>query len=901
MSIVSVLTRALKDKLTPSDQTELAAGFAALENASKATTTTRATQVMVGSLSLSTMSGIEITNPETGTRAVVMEPSGDVKIGSNVDSPGYTSMSIFSNDGAYNSEVFGSGDLLLGDNSSGQGNLLWDKSAGKLYIRSGTTPSVEIGSGGIIVSWAEIGGWTVNSTSITSPAGSIVLDSTNNRILAGTGINLNGPQQSIYVGASAGITLHGPTESIIVGAASPQLVINGSTKTFYSSNYSNGAAGFIIQAADGDAEFNNIVARGTFRTSVFQYESLSAIAGHLHISKSAAEVYEDVTTAATFTLKLKNADGGGVLINLNDILEIKSWNGTELIDVYVTAGAVTDAGTYCYFTATLQSGGTGKSIQKGMAVVNLGPSGSGAILLQAGDPQTPDTPTRMSIRTHAGSPWTAWTNRVVIGDMYNTYDVSTNHYWGLGIGDYAGGSGNFLTYNHDNSNTFRIQAGDGGVTLSNLGLRFVTPTTEAYKSGMEWYSGGSSTLSMVSWLDSGITSRTKLKVPAVAGMDTDVLIEVKAPTTKMSNLTLSAQSGIATGPSIQLYADDDGAGAKSQVSISSELSTISSKLHIYGNGIYVGGLTYSKDVPGGTIILESTASGYGFVSASTNGLYLAHNQYYDGSTWRTWSAGTSDHVAVGIGAGRAFDVYSDTTSRAADAATSSVNTLRVATSGALTSIHGAYFGTLGGSVAAGEVIGTAGFKSGGAMRTEGSGLPTGYTGAGVETAWLGSYGRVIAYNRTSSAYQPLYLTGSLIYLQEGTSTNLQVYNGDVYSSVWQGWEGSSTITGWTSFTAKEIFIKQIGKTVICSFYIDGTSNSTSTQFTLPFTSVNATNHYTQNAIRIRNNSTWAFGVASVAPNSNVVICYPDAAASSWSSSNIKTIVGEIVFQATAIV
>jgi hypothetical protein len=41
-----------------------------------------------------------------------------------------------------------SGDVLLGDNSASKANLLWDKTAGKLLFRGGTTAQVEIGTDG---------------------------------------------------------------------------------------------------------------------------------------------------------------------------------------------------------------------------------------------------------------------------------------------------------------------------------------------------------------------------------------------------------------------------------------------------------------------------------------------------------------------------------------------------------------------------------------------------------------------------------------------------------------------------------------------------------------------------------------------------------------------------------
>lgn len=74
-----------------------------------------------------------------GTETGRMEADGDFFLGTDISAPATTSFAFFSNAQTYNSESIGSGDLLLGDNSSGKANLLWDLSSGDLVFRSGTT------------------------------------------------------------------------------------------------------------------------------------------------------------------------------------------------------------------------------------------------------------------------------------------------------------------------------------------------------------------------------------------------------------------------------------------------------------------------------------------------------------------------------------------------------------------------------------------------------------------------------------------------------------------------------------------------------------------------------------------------------------------------------------------
>lgn len=82
-----------------------------------------------------------------------------------------------------------------------------------------------------------------------------------------------------------------------------------------------------------------------------------------------------------------------------------------------------------------------------------------------------------------------------------------------------------------------------------------------------------------------------------------------------------------------------------------------------------------------------------------------------------------------------------------------------------------------------------------------------------------------------------------------TSTGLTIANStanvvitptDIYSVAWTDYAATSTITGWSSFTAnrKVIKYKKLGKTVYVIWHLEGTSNATTVSFTLPYTCVN---------------------------------------------------------------
>jgi len=57
--------------------------------------------------------------------------------------------------------------------------------------------------------------------------------------------------------------------------------------------------------------------------------------------------------------------------------------------------------------------------------------------------------------------------------------------------------------------------------------------------------------------------------------------------------------------------------------------------------------------------------------------------------------------------------------------------------------------------------------------------------------------------------------------------------------VWADYFATSTVVGWASFTKQNIFVKKIGKMVYVAYHLEGTSNSATTTFTLPWASTQA--------------------------------------------------------------
>jgi hypothetical protein len=395
------------------------------------------TRVTAGNVIFGETDGIKLLNPSIGRYSIDLQSDGDAFFGSDTSAPDHTALAIFSNSQRYNGELFGAGDLLIGDNSAGKANLQWDASTGRLNFRGGATTNAYISAAGYL----NATGATISGT-ITAAAGSIGGWTINADNIAKTGIILDSGDDAIYVGASA-----------------PRLVIDGANKVIKSSSYASGVSGFSINGATGDAEFNNITARGEIRTAVLAYGEIQATAGTLGVFKSAGKLREDRMTQANFNIDIEDpATGHMQLFAVNDILRIKDTSG----DFWLRVDGVSNLGTYYRYAVTLMNGSTGATIKAGAAVVDYGPGGTGFITLSADG--TVGSSANITIAAHTGSPWSAQTTLVRLGNLNGSYGMVTDRY-GIGIGDYA--NNNFIRYQNG---ALQINTGSGRTVMGMDGL-----------------------------------------------------------------------------------------------------------------------------------------------------------------------------------------------------------------------------------------------------------------------------------------------------------------------------------------------------------------------------------------------------------------------------------------------
>jgi hypothetical protein len=116
--------------------------------------------------------------------------------------------------------------------------------------------------------------------------------------------------------------------------------------------------------------------------------------------------------------------------------------------------------------------------------------------------------------------------------------------------------------------------------------------------------------------------------------------------------------------------------------------------------------------------------------------------------------------------------------------------------------------------------------------------------------------------------------------------------GDIYTAAWTDYSATSTITGWSEFTTKQIYTKKIGKTVFVQFHLAGTSDSATTSFTIPYTSTQDIGGGTADVL---DNNTWFDGstVIILASSGTLVRITKGGSSAGWTDSGTKRVRGSI--------
>ena len=108
---------------------------------------------------------------------------------------------------------------------------------------------------------------------------------------------------------------------------------------------------------------------------------------------------------------------------------------------------------------------------------------------------------------------------------------------------------------------------------------------------------------------------------------------------------------------------------------------------------------------------------------------------------------------------------------------------------------------------------------------------------------------------------------------------------------WTDYAGISTIVGWSSFLTKAISYAVIGKLVFVTYQFAGTSNATTSTFTLPYTSGAGMTTFSVNRAK-DNSGAFVPGLASINNASGTVNLYPNIISGAWTNSGTKATDGE---------
>lgn len=608
--IAEILIDALGNKLTPFEQSDLLTGFTDLDRASRDPVIYNITKNL-GTLQLGQQDGITVFSP-TGARSIRLEPDGDAFFGTNIDVPSKTSLSVFSNAQYYNNEAMGKGDLLVGDNSDSSANLFWDASEGRLNFRGGTTTYVYIDTdGSLVASLGEIGGWNIGATTIYDDNNNIILDSANERIR--------------------------------VGGSAPYIDLDGNQGFIRSSSFAASVSGFNIDM-DGNAEFNNITARGSLRSAVLEYGHILAVGGHALISKNAGELASDVYFDALYEyVDIKADDDGNCPVALNDIIYMRGWDATPGFEIFNES--------YYKVTTTPTDNGDGTwNLQlkcpitidynhwvAGQAFSNMGVTGDGAISLQAG------AETRMVLLENDGTTFPSPTYRAVLGNINGYYGAGD--YIGFGVGN--AWTNNYLLYNGDGAGTFVLKMGDGDVTISDTGIEIEQGTGDTSK--IVWKDTGVK-LGSISAADSITQDDMLIEMGPRTGHNAGILIDANGGSGQYGVVQISAEAGGSTGPVVTLYRD----GTTGYIAMWYQSVRIN-------KGLVVGAGSSTETVNDGElrvaqdILMGSTGQQNEFWMEGSSG-YYSWLQFNVGAGVR-WRLSRDNDAETGSNAGSTLSIY----------------------------------------------------------------------------------------------------------------------------------------------------------------------------------------------------------------------------------------------------
>jgi len=288
--------------------------------------------------------------------------------------------------------------------------------------------------------------------------------------------------------------------------------------------------------------------------------------------------------------------------------------------------------------------------------------------------------------------------------------------------------------------------------------------------------------------------------------------------------------------------------------------------------------------PTGTWIWTSADATWPTFNQNTTGTaaFLTNLSDPNADTLLAWDDTDGAHKFLTIGSGLSYDHATHTIS--------STGSMTYPGAGIPISTGDAWGASL--SETDGNII----YGSSGAW-TKGTALPNGIT---ATTQAAGDNSTKVATTAYSDAKVADAINDGTTAIAPSQNAVFDALAGKATEGSWTDYSATSTIAGWSSYDTKSIFVKKIGKHVFVEFDLDGTSNSTSVSFTVPYTSSTSGGRKTGCSYNKDNgNLVVGGGLIFMAAGSSTITVYKDMITTAWTNSGSKFAIGRIDFEAAS--
>ncbi len=403
------------------------------------TTTLSAIAADLGSITAGTVTGATIRTASSGAR-VQMDTTGLFGYTASV---GVFALPVTSLSWGGASESLSAGDIVVGDNSASKSNLAYI--GGVLTLRTGTTNKVTVGTDGSLlvsmlglmrvdVSIDSYGGAYPKTLDLDVSTDTFMrLTASGNFIISHIKKGKDGQVLILKNDSPVNMTLANNPASGAYGGISTYtgraVKLKGYSVSWLVYDTANVRWTLMSTRAKASAKYELAVEGDDVPASVLIASTATRVAmgGTQVVAKSAASLDAEmaVPAAGTWTMEVSTPfDGSWVFAN-SDIVNVKGVNG----EIWFTVAQDTLGADSQSYTCTYSSGTRSVSYYIGELALDYGASGQGHVILSSDMSGAPF----VSIRTHAGSPWTTTTERARLGNLSGITDAVFGALSGYGL------------------------------------------------------------------------------------------------------------------------------------------------------------------------------------------------------------------------------------------------------------------------------------------------------------------------------------------------------------------------------------------------------------------------------------------------------------------------------------